>query len=59
MQQMDVRCENKGKLCCAELRQQSGTEDIVKQVQINRMRWYGHVFREDDDDYKKMYHSGG
>jgi len=40
------------KLSRVELRQCLGTEDIVKVVQRNRLRWYGHVLRKDDDDWE-------
>jgi len=41
------------KLSCVELRQRLEIEDIVKVVQRNRLRWYGPVLREDDDDWVK------
>ena len=41
------------KLHCVELRQRLGTEVIVKVLQRNRLRWYGHVLRKDDDDWVK------
>ena len=28
-------------------------EDIVKVIQINRLQWYGHVLRKDDDIWVK------
>ena len=39
------------KLSCIELRQQLGIEVIVKVVQRNGLRRYGHVLRKDDDDW--------
>jgi len=41
----------RNKLSCFGLRQRLGIEYIVKVVQINRLRWYGHVLRKDDDDW--------
>jgi len=38
------------KLSCFELWQQLGIEDMAEVVQRNRLRWYGHVLRKDDDD---------
>ena len=40
-------------MSCIELMQQLEIEDIVKVVQRNRLRWYGHVLRKDDDDWVK------
>ena len=34
---------------CSEL----GVDDIALILQQNRMRWYGHVLRKDDDDWVK------
>ena len=39
------------KLLHDELKQRLEIEDIVKVVQRNRLRWYGHVFKNDDDNY--------
>ena len=50
----------KDRLSCIELRQQLEMEDIVEVMQRNRMQWYGHVLREDDDDWlKQMCYCGG
>jgi len=35
-----------------ELRQQLGMKDTIKVVKRNRLRWYGHL-RKDDDDWVK------
>jgi len=43
----------KGLTILSELRQWLEIEDIVKVVQRNRLQWYGHVFRTDDDDWVK------
>ena len=34
-----------------ELRERLGIDDIA--LQQNRLRWYGHVLRKDDDDWVK------
>jgi len=36
---------------CSEL----GVDDIALILQQNRMRWYGHVLRKDDDDWVKKW----
>jgi len=36
-----------------ELRQRLGIDDIALVLQQNRLRWYGHVLRKDDDWVKK------
>jgi len=36
-----------------ELRERLGVDDIALILQQNRMRWYGHVLRKDDDDWVK------
>jgi len=33
-----------------ELRERLGIDDIALVLQQNRLRWYGHVLRKDDDD---------
>ena len=35
------------------LRERLGIDDMV--LQQNRLRWYGHVLRTDDDDWVKKY----
>jgi len=44
-----------------ELRDRLGTDDIALVSQQNRLRWYGHVLRKDDDWVKKcmVYEVGG
>jgi len=50
----------RAKLPCVELWQRLEIEDIVKVVQRNRLWWYGHVLREDNDDsVKKMCYFAG
>jgi len=40
-----------------ELRERLGVDDIALVLQQNRLRWYGHVLRKDDDDWvKKCMH---
>ena len=36
-----------------ELRERLGIDDIALVLQQNRLRWYGHVLRKDDDWVKK------
>jgi len=36
-----------------ELRVRLGIDDIALVLQQNRLRWYGHVLRKDDDDWVK------
>jgi len=33
-----------------QLRESLGIEDIALVLQQNRLRWYGHVLRKEDDD---------
>ena len=34
-------------------RERLGVDDIALVLQQNRLRWYGHVLRKDDDDWVK------
>ena len=36
-----------------ELRERLGIVDITSLLQQNRLRWYGHVLRKDDNDWVK------
>ena len=36
-----------------ELRERLGVDDIALVLRQNRLRWYGHVLRKDDDDWVK------
>ena len=36
-----------------KLRERLGVDDIALILQQNRLRWYGHVLRKDDDDLVK------
>jgi len=36
-----------------ELRERQGIDDIALVLQQNRLRWYGHVLRKEDDDWVK------
>ena len=36
-----------------QLRERLGVDDIALILQQNRLRWYGHVLRKDDDDWVK------
>ena len=40
----------KARLPIKELRVRLGVDDIALILQQNRLRWYGHVLRKDDDD---------
>jgi len=43
----------KDRLPSKELRERLGIVDITLVLQQNRLRWYGHVLRKDDDDWLK------
>jgi len=43
----------KGRFPSKELRERLGIDDIALVLQQNRLRWYGHVLRKDDDLVKK------
>ena len=43
----------KDRLPSKELRERLGVDDIALILQQNRLRWYGHVLRKDDDWVKK------
>ena len=43
----------KDRLPSKELRERLGVDDIVLVLQQNRLRWYGHVLRKDNDDWVK------
>jgi len=36
-----------------ELRESLGLDDIISVLQQNRLRWYGHVLRKEDNDWVK------
>jgi len=36
-----------------ELRERLGIDGIISVQQQNRLRWYGHVLRKEDDDWMK------
>jgi len=36
-----------------QLRERLGVDDIALILQQNRLRWYGHVLRKEDDDWVK------
>ena len=40
------------------LRERLGVDDIALILQQNRLRWYGHVLRKDDDDWMKKCMGG-
>jgi len=43
----------KDRLPSKELRERLGIGDIALVSQQNRLRWYGHVLRKEDDDWVK------
>ena len=43
----------KDRLPSKELRERLGVDVIALILQQNRLRWYGHVLRKDDDDWVK------
>jgi len=43
----------KDRLPCKELRERLCVDDIALILQQNRLCWYGHVLRKDDDDWVK------
>jgi len=43
----------KDRLPSKELRDRLGVDDIALILQQNRLLWYGHVLRKDDDDWVK------
>jgi len=43
----------KARLPSKEPRERLGVDDIALVLQQNRLRWYGHVLRKDDDWVKK------
>ena len=43
----------KDRLPSKELRERLGVDDIALVLQQNRLHWYGHVLRKDDDDWAK------
>jgi len=45
----------KDRLPSKKLRERLGVDDIALVLQQNRLRWYGHVLRKDDDDWVKKY----
>jgi len=43
----------KDRLPSKELRERLGIDDIALILQQNRLRWYGHVLRKEEDDWVK------
>ena len=43
----------KDRIPSKELRKRLGIDDIALVLQQNRLSWYGHVLRTDDDDWVK------
>ena len=42
---------------CIDCRERLGIDDIALVLQQNRLRWYGHLRRKDDDDWEKNVRS--
>ena len=49
---MDVWCEVE-RVSNKDLTERLGIVDITSLLQQNRLRWYGHVLRKDDNDWVK------
>jgi len=47
----------KDRLPSKELRERLGIDDIALVLQQNRLRWYGHLLRKEDDDWVKKWWS--
>jgi len=43
----------KDRLPSKELRERLGIDDMALVLQQNRLRWYGHVLRKEDNDWVK------
>jgi len=43
----------KDRFSSRELRERLGIDDIALVLQQNRLRWYGHVLRKEDNDWVK------
>ena len=43
----------KDRLPSTELKERLGIDDIALVLQQNRLRWYGHVLRKEDNDWVK------
>ena len=41
----------KDRLPSKELKERPGIDDIALVLQQNRLRWYGHVLRKENDDW--------
>ena len=54
---IDIACVQeirwRGRLPSKELRERLGVDDTALILQQNRLRWYGHMLRKDDDDWVK------
>ena len=38
------------KFSCSELRERLEMDDIITVIQQHRLRWYGHLFRKDENE---------
>ena len=50
---MALSYKTDSKVRSKELRESLGIDDIALVLQQNRLRWYGHVLRKEDDDWVK------
>ena len=50
---MALSYKTDSKVRSKELRESPGIDDIALVLQQNRLRWYGHVLRKEDDDWVK------
>ena len=51
--QMDVGIKLQDRVPSKGLRERLGLDDIISVLQQNRLRWYGHVLRKEDNDWVK------
>jgi len=45
----------KDRVPSVELRERLGLDDIISVLQLNRLRWYGHMLRKEDNDWVKKF----
>jgi len=50
---MDVWHKLQDRVPSKGLRERLGLDDIISVLQHNRLRWYGHVLRKEDNDWVK------
>jgi len=52
-----VALKLKDRLPSKELRERLGIDDIALVLQQNRLHWYGHVLRKEDNDWVRNAHT--